>query len=324
MNLECRGMQRKRLPLPCWRAKRCARNPRTCRARQERTKRSCWARCAMQDNGGSRGGLGSGENRCTESSSKRGRGSGCGFTSFASFASFASLTSFTSLLLSLSISSCSRSVATKPGVVNFLIESMPTNLDPRIGTDGPSERIDSLIFDSLVELDTRRIPHGDLAETWEMPDPVTYIFHLRTGVKFHDGRLLTSADVKYTFDSIRNGSVTTPKRGLLRLIKSIEAPNASIVIFHLSEPDGGFLTEICRPAFGVVPAEAGSNVAAQPIGTGPFRFLSALQDDSVVLERSATYFRTPTKIDRVRFRVVPEAVVRALELRKGSADLEMS
>jgi len=246
--------------------------------------------------------------------------------SFASFTSLTSSTSFASLLLllALSISSCFRRVATEPGVVNFLIESMPTNLDPRIGTDGPSERIDSLIFDSLVELDTRRIPHGDLAETWEMPDPVTYIFHLRTGVKFHDGRLLTSADVKYTFDSIRNGSVTTPKRGLLRLIKSIEAPNASIVIFHLSEPDGGFLTEICRPAFGVVPAEAGSNVAAQPIGTGPFRFLSALQDDSVVLERSATYFRTPTKIDRVRFRVVPEAVVRALELRKGSADLEMS
>ena len=240
-----------------------------------------------------------------------------------SFASFTSITSLL-LLLALSISSCSRSVATEPGVVNFLIESMPTNLDPRIGTDGPSERIDSLIFDSLVELDTHRIPHGDLAESWEMPDPVTYIFHLRPGVKFHDGRLLTSADVKYTFDSIMNGSVTTSKRGLLRLIESIETPGVTTVIFHLSEPDGGFLTEICRPAFGVVPTGSGSDAAAHPIGTGPFRFVSALQDDSVVLERSPTYFQTPTKIQQVRFRVVPEAVVRALELRKGTADLEMS
>ena len=240
-----------------------------------------------------------------------------------SFASFTSITSLL-LLLALSISSCSRSVATEPGVVNFLIESMPTNLDPRIGTDGPSERIDSLIFDSLVELDTHRIPHGDLAESWEMPDPVTYIFHLRPGVKFHDGRLLTSADVKYTFDSIMNGSVTTSKRGLLRLIESIETPGVTTVIFHLSEPDGGFLTEICRPAFGVVPTGSGSDAAAHPIGTGPFRFVSALQDDSVVLERSPTYFQTPTKIQQVRFRVVPEAIVRALELRKGSADLEMS
>lgn len=249
-----------------------------------------------------------------------------GVFSFTSLTSFSSLTSITSLLLLLALSlfSCSRSVATEPGVVNFLIESMPTNLDPRIGTDGPSERIDSLIFDSLVELDTRRIPHGDLAEKWELPDPETYVFHLRPGVKFQDGRLLTSADVKYTFDSILNGSVTTPKRGSLRLVKSIEAPDAATVIFHLSEPNGGFLTDICRPELGVVPAGAGSDAAGHPIGTGPFRFVSAQQDDHVVLERNPAYFRTPPKIEQVRFRIVPEAVVRALELRKGTADLEMS
>ncbi|HEV7968513.1 MAG TPA: ABC transporter substrate-binding protein [Candidatus Acidoferrales bacterium] len=201
---------------------------------------------------------------------------------------------------------------------------MPTNLDPRIGTDGQSERIDGLIFNSLVELDSRRMPHGDLAETWETPDPVTYVFHLRGGVKFHDGRPLTSADVKYTFDSILNGTVTTPKRGSLRLVKSIDTPDAATVIFRLSEPNGGFLTDICRPAFGVVPAGTGNDAAEHPIGTGPFRFVSAQQDDDVVLERNAAYFQTPAKIEQVRFRVVPEAVVRALELRKGSADLEMS
>ena len=241
-----------------------------------------------------------------------------------SFTSLASSISFTSLLFLLALSSCSRDIATEPGVVNFVIESMPTNLDPRIGTDGPSERIDSLIFNSLVALDDRWIPHGDLAETWEMPDPVTYIFHLRNGVKFHNGQPLTSADVKFTFDSITNGSVTTSKRGSLRLVKSIDAPNPNTVIFHLSAPNGGFLTDICRPAFGVVPAGSGNEVAGHPIGTGPFRFVSAQQDDHVVLERNADYFGTPPKIERVQFRIVPEAVVRALELRKGTADLEMS
>ena len=113
-----------------------------------------------------------------------------------SFTPLASLTSYlVSLALLLALSSCSRTVATEPGVVNFLIESMPTNLDPRIGIDGQSERIDSLMFDSLIELDDKRIPHGDLAEKWEMPDPATYVFHLRPGIKFHDGRPLTSADV---------------------------------------------------------------------------------------------------------------------------------
>ncbi|HEY2646848.1 MAG TPA: ABC transporter substrate-binding protein, partial [Candidatus Acidoferrales bacterium] len=201
---------------------------------------------------------------------------------------------------------------------------MPTNLDPRIGSDGPSERIDSLMFDSLVELDAQRIPNADLAERWETPDPLTYIFHLRPGVKFQDGRLLNSADVKYTFDSILNGSVMTAKRGALRLVKSIETPDAATVIIHLSEPSGGFLTEICRPAFGVVASGAGIEEAGHPIGTGPFRFVSSQQDDNIVLERNPTYFGTPPRIERVRFRVVPEAIVRALELRKGTADLEMS
>ena len=240
----------------------------------------------------------------------------------SSFISLMSLIPFASLFFSLC--SCTRSVPTEPGVVNFLIESMPTNLDPRIGTDGPSERIDGLIFDSLVELDAQRIPHGDLAETWETPDPVTYIFHLRSGVKFHDGRVLTSADVKYTFDSIIDASVTSPKRGTFRLVKSIDAPDAATVIFHLSEPNSGFLGDICRPAVGIVPAGSGSDFALHPVGTGAFRFVSAQQDDNVVLERNDTYFRTPAKITRVRFRVVPEAIVRALELRKGTADLELT
>ncbi len=242
-----------------------------------------------------------------------------------SFTSFASSISFTSLLLLLlALSSCTRSVPTEPGVVNFLIETMPTNLDPRIGTDGQSEHIDGLLFDSLVELDEHRIPHGDLAEKWETPDPVTYVFHLRSGVKFHDGRTLTSADVKYTFDSIMNGSVTSPKRGTFRLVKSVEAPDADTVIFHLSEPNSGFLSDICRPAIGIVPAGSGTDFAAYPVGTGAFRFVSAEQDDNVVLERNEAYFRTPAKIKQVRFRVVPEAIVRALELRKGTADLELT
>jgi peptide/nickel transport system substrate-binding protein len=238
--------------------------------------------------------------------------------------SAASPASITVLLMALFLSSCSRRLATEPGVVNFLIESMPTNLDPRIGTDGPSERIDSLIFDSVVELDEHRVPHGDLAEKWDQPDRFTYVFHLRRGVKFHDGRTLTSADVKYTFGSVMDGSVTTSKRGSLRFVKSIDAPDASTVIFRLSEPNGGFLADISRPEFGIVPENSGNSVADHPIGTGPFRFVSARQDESIELERNRDFFRTPPKIQQVKFRVVPEAIVRALELRKGSGDLEMS
>ncbi len=98
--------------------------------------------------------------------------------------------------------------ANEPGTVNFLIESMPTNLDPRIGTDAQSQHLDGLIFDGLVTHDAQMNIVPDLAERWETPDPRTYIFHLRHGVKFHDGRAFTSADVKFTFDSLMSGEVT--------------------------------------------------------------------------------------------------------------------
>lgn len=239
--------------------------------------------------------------------------------------SFASFISFTSLLCSiLLLAGCFRGVRTEPGAVNFLIESMPTNLDPRIGTDAQSERIDGLLFDSLIELDAQRNPRPDLAERWETPDPRTYIFHLRAGVKFHDGRALTSADVKYTFESILNRSVVSPKRGAFSRITSIETPDVLTAIFRLSDPYAGFLWDICRPAIGIVPVGAGEEVAVHPIGTGPFRFVSAEQDDNVILERNPAYFNSPPTVSRIRFRVVPEAIVRALELRKGTADLELT
>jgi peptide/nickel transport system substrate-binding protein len=93
---------------------------------------------------------------------------------------------------------------------------------------------------------------------------------------------------------------------------------------RLSEPYASFLWDISRPALAIVPAGAGSGFSAQPVGSGPFRFVSARQDDEVVVERNPHYFRTPPNVERVRFRVVPEAIVRALELRKGTADAEIS
>ena len=81
------------------------------------------------------------------------------------------------------------------GDVVFVIESNPANLDPRYATDGTTQRIDRLIFSGLVTRDAQMNLHGDLAESWETPDPLTYVFKLRKGVTFHDGRPVTSKDV---------------------------------------------------------------------------------------------------------------------------------
>src|SRR4051812_5479497 len=105
--------------------------------------------------------------------------------------------------------------AKKPdaGTAVMLIESSPTNLDPRIGTDAQSERIDKLIFDALVQRDETFNVRPWVAKSWEVPDPLTYVFHLRDDVRFHDGKPLTSADVKWTIDSILTSKVRSPKIG---------------------------------------------------------------------------------------------------------------
>ena len=211
--------------------------------------------------------------------------------------------------------------ASDPGTVDFLIESMPTNLDPRIGTDAQSQHIDGLIYDGLVKLDPQMNIVPDLAERWETPDPRTYIFHLRHGVKFHDGRAFTSADVKYTFDSLMSGEVKSVKRGTFPMVQSVETPDAYTVIFHLSEPYASFMWNLTAMALGIVPAGSGHTPTSDPVGTGPFRFVSMTQDQDVVVDRNPDYFGGAPKIREVRFRVVPDAITRALELRKGTADI---
>jgi peptide/nickel transport system substrate-binding protein len=266
------------------------------------------------------------------------------------------------LVVAILVGGCRQKVERKEGEVVFLIESNPANLDPRYAVDGQSQRIGALIFSGLVKRDDEMNLHGDLTECWETPDALTYVFHLKKGVKFHDGREVTSKDVKATIEFMMNPANRSPKRGAFRTIGSIEAPDAYTVIFHLKEPAASFLWNMERSAVGIAPADAGVDFARHPIGSGAFRFVSQTQDDAVVLERvssklegESSKLRTEaddnrdspqraqstqrkdgtvkppgTKpaaaalIERVTFRIVPDAIVRALELRKGSADVEMS
>ena len=267
---------------------------------------------------------------------------------------------------------CHRS-RSSPGTATVLIESSPNSLDPRIGVDAQAERIDALIFDSLVRKDEHFNLQPWLAKRWEHPDPLTYIFHLRSGVRFHNGQALTSADVAWTLDSLRNGSIVSPRSGNYLSIASVQAVGPLTVAIHLSRPDNALLWNLADGNFGVVPYGSGSSFGQHPVGTGPFEFVSQTQDRDVVLERNhhswkptvapsnriessgwlpggplqpvqdpryagtgalqstrgdprsgATAPQPPAHIEHLRFVVVPDAITRALELRKGSADAEMN
>jgi len=206
-----------------------------------------------------------------------------------------------------------------PNTLVMIIESSPTNLDPRVGIDGQSERIDELIFDYLLARDNHLNVQPELAESWETPDPKTYIFHLHRGVKFHNGVPLTSRDVKWTFDSIFQKKIRTTKS--VGYLDHIDTPDDATVVFHLKEPFAPLLWNLSDGSVGIVPYGSTQEISQHPIGSGPFRFVSAEQDKEVVLERNDDYWGEKAKIPRVRFAVVPDDTTRALELRKGSADV---
>ncbi len=208
--------------------------------------------------------------------------------------------------------------------VTVLIESSPANLDPRVGTDAQSERIDALLFDALVRRDARFEIAPELAAGWGQPDPLTYVFHLRPGIRFADGRPLTSRDVKWSLDTILDGSVPTVKAAAYRTWKSVEAPDPLTVIVHLKTPDTALLLNVCDAAFGVIPYGSGRDFRRHPVGSGPFVFVSEEQDKDVVIRRNPAYWGGSPAIDTVRFAVVPDAITRALELQKGSADFEVN
>ena len=203
----------------------------------------------------------------------------------------------------------------------MLIESSPTNLDPRVGTDEASEHIDELMFDSLVKKDEHYNPQPWLAKSWDEPDPLTYIFHLRTDVHFHDGRPLTSRDVKWTLDSVHNGTMITAKSGSMLKLDHIDAPDAATVIVHLKKPDPFLLANVSDGAIGIVPYGSGRDFSKHPVGSGPFVFVSQEPDKEVVLKRNESSWQPLPQVKALRFAVVPDAITRALELQKGSADI---
>ncbi len=224
------------------------------------------------------------------------------------------------IMICLGVAGC-RGRVEDPRTVVMIIESSPNNLDLRQGTDAQSERVGGVIFDALVKKDEHFNLQPWLATSWEQPDALTWVFHLRDGVRFQDGRPLTAEDVAYTIESLIDGSLVTAKSGNFASVARAEAKDRLTVVVHLKQPDAGLLFNVSDGLFGVVPKGTGKDFGMRPVGTGPFRFVSAVQDKEVIVERNAEYWAGAPKVGRIRFAVVPDAITSALELKKGSADL---
>ena len=220
----------------------------------------------------------------------------------------------------------------EPGTVVVILESSPNNLDLRQGTDAQSEHVGGLIFDALVKKDEQYNLAPWLATSWEQPDALTWVFHLRDGVRFQDGRPLEAADVVWTIESLIDPKVAgliTSKSGNFGAVDRAEARDRLTVVVHMKRPDAGLLFNMSDGLFGVVPRGAGSDFGLHPVGSGPYRFVSQVQDKEVVLERFAGCWSAGAAVNgqqphpeirRLQFNVVPDTITSALELQKGSAD----
>ncbi|MBI4475121.1 MAG: ABC transporter substrate-binding protein [Acidobacteria bacterium] len=225
------------------------------------------------------------------------------------------------LVALLLLPGCGANTARDPNTVTIALDVPPTNLDPRIGTDASSQRLFELMFSSLVKKNDQFAIEPDLALRWDTPDPLTYIFHLRSDAFFHDGRRLTSKDIVFTFRSMMDGSIRTPKAGTFRLVESIEAPDEATVVFKLKEPFAALLWNLTLGGVGIVPDGSDTAFGQNPIGSGQFKFVRYIRDGEVVLARNDSYYGEKPNVAVVRFRIIPEAIVTALELRKGTVDV---
>jgi peptide/nickel transport system substrate-binding protein len=198
-----------------------------------------------------------------------------------------------------------------PGYLVVGIESQPLQLDPRYATDANSVRIAALIYDSLLRADENSRLRPGLAEAWGMVDDRTYLFSLRKDVTFHDGKPLTAADVKYTYESILEPRSRSPKRALLKALDRVEALDAHTVRFRLTAPHAPFPEHF---TIGIVPAQSGLG----PPGSGPFVLEAVHPGQDVVLRGNRSYWDGTPPLPGVVFKVVPDAIVRTLEFKKGA------
>ncbi|MBL8111246.1 MAG: ABC transporter substrate-binding protein, partial [Acidobacteria bacterium] len=196
------------------------------------------------------------------------------------------------------------------------------NLDPRVGQDQNSWRVHQALYAALVKKGPGGTYVPSLAETMDTEDGSVWRFRLRDGLSFHDGRKLTSADVKFTFESLLAEGFASGKKEALRIVERIETPSPRDVVFHLKTPYASFPLQLL---LGILPEGTKTEDArARPIGAGPYRLVSARPDEAYVFEAWEGFHEGRARLPKLVYKVVPDSTTRALELLRGSLHLAIN
>ncbi len=205
------------------------------------------------------------------------------------------------------------------------VDQEAVGLDPHIVTSFSSMRRIDLLYNRLVRLDENLKVVPDLAESWDIPNNLTYIFHLRKGVKFHNGREMTAEDVKYSLERVLNPKTAAPGRSYISRIKSIDIIDPYTIKLTLSSPLASLLDGLTSDNLSIVAkevVEANGNLQKVEAGTGPFMLKKWVADNSMTLVKNPNYFEKGAPLlDKIIFRVIPEQASLLAGVKSGDLDM---
>lgn len=197
-------------------------------------------------------------------------------------------------------------------------QDLDQSLDPHTSTSAGKREIFFNIFEGLVKAD----PDGNfvpaLAESYEISDDATvFTFHLRKGVKFHNGSEMTAEDVVYTLNKCRGTETGVPLLSAYSEIDSVNTVDENTVEIKLKNPNIEYLAYLNTA---IIPQDY-ADQDTFPIGTGPYKFKSRSVQENIVLEKFADYWGEPGYLDEVTFKIIENTDALVLALRSGSVDL---
>jgi peptide/nickel transport system substrate-binding protein len=198
-------------------------------------------------------------------------------------------------------------------------------LDPHLSIAFASQQFYELVYNGLTRFNSKMEIEGDLAASWEIPNNKTYVFHLRKGVKFHNGRTMTAEDVKYSIDRVRDAKNGSPVRDVYAAVERVDVVDPATVRLVLSKPDAVMLSMMTGRASFVVPKEEvdkHGSLQKVAIGTGPFKLAAYVPGDHAQYVRNETYFEPGLPyLDGFTLKVIKDESSRLAALRKGTVDM---
>ena len=219
--------------------------------------------------------------------------------------------------------------ATEGGTLTVASMTEPPSLDPYHQASDARIQVTTLMYQGLMYESASGDPLPLLAEEVETSDDgLTYTFTLRDGVTFHNGEPMTSEDVKYSYDYIRDAKNGSPGAADFQTIKEIEAPDDATVVMHLTQPNSAMLMTLTNKYGGVVPAgyfdspEAENQLNVESVGTGPYKLVELRKNSSLTIERHEDYWGDEGPyIDEIEFQFMPTSAAIVVALQNARVDL---